>query len=571
MKSWFRKLFLLAAGVPILGIAPAARAQESIESRLERLEKQNEELRKRNDELLNRLSASPAPVSTDPGAVLHREDVNKIIDEYLTGVEKKKVEEKKATDPWYQVGTNLKMSATWKNGFVVNTPNDDFSLHVGGWIQYDNVFWTQSKALLTPKGGALPPGPTAASGPAVGGIGDLQDGMYFRRERIMLDGKFWENFEYTLIFAFENDTFSTNGLDEFWVGATNIPIIGTARIGHVKNCVGLEGDMTASSRTMTFMERSSYSEAIEQNENFVTGLWLGNNYFDQRATWSGVIFRQDPGSSTGAYFGDGQWGWQGRLTSLPIYANDGRCLLHLGLSGGWRNGVSNNVVSTLRQFQLRARPELRDDDPAGAFSGGVGANGNSNRMVDTGVIVAQREWLAGLELLYINGPFSLQAEYGWNWIDGAQGINPAGFVLNPAFAARQNYLFSGGYVQLAYTLTGENRSYDKRLGRLDSYYFGRKGLNENAYFVRGEDGSLQWGLGAWEIAARYSYLDLNDGSGATTINGGRMDGFTVGLNWYLNDNLKFQFDWVYDRRKELPAAVLPGYTSGFGMRMQFMY
>ena len=36
-------------------------------------------------------------------------------------------------------------------------------------------------------------------------------------------------------------------------------------------------------------------------------------------------------------------------------------------------------------------------------------------------------------------------------------------------------MFNGGYVQLAYTLTGENRAYDKRGGTLARYYFGNQG------------------------------------------------------------------------------------------------
>ena len=71
--------------------------------------------------------------------------------------------------------------------------------------------------------------------------------------------------------------FSTSGLDEFWVGDNKLPVIGTIRVGHVKTPMGLEGDMTSSSRCMTFMERSSYSEAIELNQNFGTGLWFGNS------------------------------------------------------------------------------------------------------------------------------------------------------------------------------------------------------------------------------------------------------------------------------------------------------
>ena len=173
----------------------------------------------------------------------------------------------------------------------------------------------------------------------MGGLDNMQNGVYFRRIRPFAEGTFWETGEYRLIIALENDQNDTTGLDEFWVGETKIPVIGTIRAGHVKDPVGLEGDMTASSRCMTFMERSSYSQAIELDQNFVTGLWLSNNYFDQRATWSFSIFRPDVAAAEGFAFGDNQWGWQGRLTALPMYEDDGRRLLHFGFSGGWRSGT----------------------------------------------------------------------------------------------------------------------------------------------------------------------------------------------------------------------------------------
>ena len=75
-------------------------------------------------------------------------------------------------------------------------------------------------------------------------------------------------------------------------------------------------------------------------------------------------------------------------------------------------------------------------------------------------------------------------------------------ACSPSSPPAQSYVFRGGYVQLAYTFTGENRSYDKRLGRLDSYYFGRQGNFNNAWFVRDEDGRLNFSMGAVEIAAR---------------------------------------------------------------------
>ena len=279
--------------------------------------------------------------------------------------------------------------------------------------------------------------------------------------------------------------------------------------------MGLEGDMVSSSRTMTFMERSSYSEAIELNQNFVTGIWFNNSYLDQRLQWQATIMRTDLGSSSGVLYGDGQWGAQARVTGLPLYEDEGRYLMHLGVSGGWRNGTNNLSTSSYRTFDLRARPELRDDDPAsgGSTSSQLVPNANDSRMVDTGSIAASDDFLMGTEFLLISGAFSLQGEYGWNRVENAVGIAPTGFTLNPRLTPNQNYTFNGGYVQAAYTLTGENRSYDRSIGSLAREYFGKSGPYENAWLVRDENGNLGGGIGAWELAVRYSYVNLNDGAG----------------------------------------------------------
>ncbi len=81
--------------------------------------------------------------------------------------------------------------------------------------------------------------------------------------------------------------------------------------------------------------------------------------------------------------------------------------------------------------------------------------------------------------------------------------------------------FDGYYIQANYTLTGEARPYDVSSGS-----FGI--INPNEAF------SLKNGTwGAFEIAARYNYIDLN----SRTIKAGTMENYTVGLNWYLNNNI----------------------------------
>ena len=126
-------------------------------------------------------------------------------------------------------------------------------------------------------------------------MGNLQDGTYFRRLRPFVEGTYWENGEYRLIFALENMQYGTAGLDEFWVGAKDIPVVNMCRIGHVKDPLGLEGDMTSSSRCMTFMERSSMSQAIELDQNFLTGIWFANTFFDERASCQIMAGRPDQG------------------------------------------------------------------------------------------------------------------------------------------------------------------------------------------------------------------------------------------------------------------------------------
>ena len=464
-----------------------------------------------------------------------------------------------------EVGSDMSLKARFYNGagLMFESPNKDFTLHAGFWAQWDNVSWNQN-ALNNAK--------------TTGNIGYLNDGDYWRRIRPFVEGTFFETCEYRFNLALENDQFSTTGLDEFFIGIHSLPVLGTVRVGHVKNCIGLEGDMASSSRCMTFMERSSYSQAIELNQNFVNGLWFGNTACDDRFFYSGVVFHPDDGSS-GDFMGTGQYGWQARITGLPIYQDEGRELLHLGLSGGWRNGtnaIKGGGPGTPNVVSLGAGPEMKDDDPAGSpgfISGGTAQYlpyANSPKLVNTGNIYCDQEWLLGTELLYIRGPFSFQAEYGWNFLNNAQLTLTSGQPSGPV----ENYVFNGGYLQVSYMLTGENRAYDKKFATLSRYYLGSQGPYENAFLVRDADGGFCAGHGAVELACRYSYTDLNSGLGTTAahtyVNGGEMQGVGLALNWYLNTNLTIMTDWNYDYRYN-DGANAPGSTNGLGSEVQLSF
>jgi phosphate-selective porin len=87
------------------------------------------------------------------------------------------------------------------------------------------------------------------------------------------------------------------------------------------------------------------------------------------------------------------------------------------------------------------------------------------------------------------------------------------------------------------------------------------------------------GFGAWQAAARYNYLCLNDGQ----VNGGLLNGMTLGLNWLLTPNarLVFNYDLTHREYRSTPWANGPsgpvpvpsydgsGTIHGFGCRLAF--
>jgi phosphate-selective porin OprO/OprP len=623
-RKWPKRAFALGAGAllalgtaraqepstPAAAGAPAAAAQPSMNDLLKRLD----QLEKSNQELKKKLESKPAggaeAQEQQPSSNVSDDSVRKIISDYLKNEEAAKAAAvAKEREDGVKVYSKLNLEGYLdNNGYPwLATPHRDFTLHVGSWVQWDNVWFDQSGGMLPPAAGraqtaAIRAATNAMSGQQFGGVGDLQDGTYFRRIRPFMEGTFWEDGEFRLNLALENIQSGSTGLDEFWVGWNNLPIIGTIRAGHIKSTVGFEGDMTASSRTMTFMERSLYSTSIENNLNFVTGLWFGNNFLDQHMTYSANLARVDPGQMIGASFGDGQWFAAGRLTFLPLYADSGRHWLHLGVNSSWRNGnndtngngnaqTGGGITTQARMFQLNSAVQLRDNDPANGGAGaGAGpqsiANALNPSMVNTGVLAAANDMTLGTELCYVRGPLSFQAEYGWNFLNGVYGAFSNGVGVtppvppgNPPFTRfpSNNYVFNGGYVQVAYTLTGEARGYDRARGTLSRAYF-QGGPFSPAFFHRNTDGGWCHSLGAIEVAARYDYTNLNAGTGnAFRINGGTMQGVTLGLNWYLNSNMTIMADYVWDYRYNFTqtgvagTTVNPGTVDGFGTRVQLSF
>jgi phosphate-selective porin OprO/OprP len=95
--------------------------------------------------------------------------------------------------------------------------------------------------------------------------------------------------------------------------------------------------------------------------------------------------------------------------------------------------------------------------------------------------------------------------------------------------------FHGGYAYISYFLTGEHMPWDRETGTL-----GRVKPFENFFAVCDCNGYPQRGMGAWQVAARYSYADFSD----QDIQGGRGRALTLALNWYWNPYARMQFNYL---------------------------
>lgn len=136
-------------------------------------------------------------------------------------------------------------------------------------------------------------------------------------------------------------------------------------------------------------------------------------------------------------------------------------------------------------------------------------------MVDTGFIPT--EWYHALqsEVAWVYRPLSIQAEGVYSLLEQLNG---------------ETVNFTAGYVGISF-LTGEHRQYDPKRAAFGPI----KVCNEYNPCSNG----LAFG-GAWELTARLSYINTNDGN----IKGGELTDVTAGVNWWLNSNTRLTFNYI---------------------------
>ena len=321
----------------------------------------------------------------------------------------------------------------------------------------------------------------------------LSNQTNLRKARFAMKVKLWENW------AFEWDIDVAEGdlveVKDMWASYNleNSHI----KFGNFKQAFGLE-ELT-SSRLLTFPERSLVMMAFETDRQF--GLeysnWghMGKVPYNLRSSVFTQSFANESKADYEKEVDETGTGAAGRFVVGPELNED--MMLHAGLAFAYDTPYDDSEI-----LEYKSEAETKNGDQEWLDTDKI-------KEVDYGLRY-------GVEGAFQYKNFHLQGEY------------VQANVIRLEDSTAGDATFDGGYASLSWILTGERRPWNITDGE-----FGQV-MPQNKK------------LGAWELATRYSYLNLTDedaemasGSGRP-ITGGAANIYSFGMNWYANPNVKIQ-------------------------------
>ena len=405
---------------------------------------------------------------------------------------------------------------SYENGRpIIRTGDGYFEMALRGRMHFDMATYDQDDNNLS----SIAPGR------------DLNEGGNFRRSELGMEGRFMRDWEYHVSYDFGGSGGEGGGnIKNMYLGYTGIKPL-RIQIGAIQ--VPMTMDDSTSSNEITFIERASAvnlatSMGAQKGRTAVGLRGNTNNVFGS------FYYTRDPVTlSGGAALPDESSNLVARAAYL--FAPNADTNIHIGASGTKvfnftqvASIIPTGVAATASQastvFNLQDRPELRVD---------------GTRLISTGNLAVEDGYVVGPELGANWKNFYVQGEYYHYQLD-RQRANAADAQELSSFE------FDGWYVQTSWIVTGETKRYDIR-----NASFGAP--RPNGPFGFGDS------LGVIELAARYSSVDLNDGSGGATcsgtgivaaatsscVRGGEQDILTLGVNWYPNRNVRFMLNYLF--------------------------
>ena len=499
-----RRIFLLGTAATMLAAAaPSAFAQsdDAVMKRLDQMQKMIEAQQKEIGTLKKALAkkgtalptpepvAQPAPapvVSAAPPPVIETrlQQQDQKIDDLVTKFAKQEDQRRLATQEAPQASvTNGRLQVASADG--------RFSAALRATVQYDVGYYMQNAHARALTNGQ-----------------DFSSGSNFRRAQLGLQGKVFGDWSYYVNIDYgsggSTGTETPGHIQQAYIEYDGMgPFI--FRIGAHPPSTGLDDSYAASDQLL--LERSSPGDLTRNmaggdGRDSIELLYVGDRLYGSLA-YTGNKVQET------TLLSDEQQAVVGRIAYSPIVNSDWRWLVSLTGTDVFRPGDSNGSLASPRPFSLSNPPEVNLDD-------------NSTKLVSVSGANVTDAWAWNLESAVTYQNFLAQAGYFKYGID-QRGITTL-----------RGQGFNGWYVEGSWVLSGESRGYSAA----NAAFTGPK---PRVNFSPSNDG---WG--AFELAARYSTLDLNDNAGviggalpAGGVRGGEQRIGTVGLNWYPNQALKF--------------------------------
>jgi phosphate-selective porin OprO/OprP len=312
----------------------------------------------------------------------------------------------------------------------------------------------------------------------------LTGGVILRRARLAIKSQLWGDWYSEVDFDFAEEAAAVKDAYISYRGLFNGK--GRVRVGNFRQPFGLEE--VTSSRNISFMERS------QGTEPFVVGRRMGLEVTQwlEKFRWSVSVFGGDvedfvKESNERASFA-------ARVNYTPILEEDS--VLMIGAAGTMQKPTFVDF-----DIDVDTRPETNVSD---------------TKFVDAKYKDVDKYSVFGGELAYVNKRLRVQGEYMMASYSFLEGADWDGDVSN-----------NGGYVYATYFLTDDGYTYD----------------HKDAEFARLVPSSKK---GAWEVAARYSFVSLNDDDvleDGDPAKYGASTSITLGVNYYPNPNIRCMLNY----------------------------
>jgi phosphate-selective porin OprO/OprP len=315
-------------------------------------------------------------------------------------------------------------------------------------------------------------------------------GAEVRRARLAIKSQFRKHWYGELDLDFADSRADLK--DAFLMYSPNMNM--NVRWGNYKEVFSME--QNTSSRYLSFMERPMVTKGLTPSRHLGMGIDYNKNWlftaagvhFQDVGGWEEVQLRKDNNADFGANEG---YSLTGKVVVMG-FPNDLSKGFHLGVAGSYRTPKTEDRIDAMR-FDVRGP-----------------ANVNRRKYVDTDRILnVDHSVHTNLEAAGYYRGARVWGEY--TTAEVTRKVDSLGVAEFKGYYVAGSMMLFGGQVQYN---TNDGEFTQPRLGR-------------------------SWG--DVELAARYEFIDLN--SPAAGITGGSGEAFTLGLNLYPNNNVKFMVNY----------------------------